>query len=311
LSAPVCTSLLTYHTPWQCFVAGIGVATTPEAAENHPKLPDLPPNCLYQIFDQLPHNVKVLTVKLLSKAHKAWVEEHLPGSSAVTVHVTSTPPGPLRYLPMWPLLQQPQRLRRFSRMQQDSLMAVAAQQGDLGMVKWLHCCVQRMSVKVNYVAALRGRLKVLKWAHSKSDQDRWAKSEICYAAAKGGHLAVLQWARTVCLPPCPWDVKTCRCAAANGHLEVLRWARQEGCPWDEQTCTAAARHGHLPVLRWARENGCPWDKQTCIEAAAHGHLDCLQWARGEGCPCDWPSVCAVAAKGGHQGVLVWARGNGA
>ena len=72
----------------------------------------------------------------------------------------------------------------------------------------------------------------------------------CAVAAQKGHLEVLQWAHT---NGCPWDKETCRLAAMGGHLEVLLWLRANDCPWNKQQCMLFATEGqHLDVMAWLR-----------------------------------------------------------
>jgi hypothetical protein len=44
-------------------------------------------------------------------------------------------------------------------------------------------------------------------------------------AAVRGHLAVLQWAHA---NGCPWAANTCALAVKHGHLDVLQWAQENG-----------------------------------------------------------------------------------
>eukprot|EP00611_Tribonema_gayanum_P022733 TRINITY_DN462_c0_g1_i1.p1 TRINITY_DN462_c0_g1~~TRINITY_DN462_c0_g1_i1.p1 ORF type:complete len:398 (-),score=41.53 TRINITY_DN462_c0_g1_i1:803-1996(-) len=154
-----------------------------------------------------------------------------------------------------------------------------------------------------YVAARQGHLAVLQWLHANSCP--W-DSQTCSEAAAGGHLAVLQWLRS---RGCPWFSWTCAAAAGGGHLEVLQWARTcrwlpvergdmqqgcsegtprgaNGCPWDENVCLQAAGGGHLELLQWARANGCQWEEiwTACHRAARAGHFEMLRWLHANGCP---------------------------
>ena len=126
------------------------------------------------------------------------------------------------------------------------------------------------------VAAESGQLEVLKWLRAKSYM--WG-AWLCGHAAKFGQLEVLKWLHA---NGCPWNKETCAFAAEGGHLEVLTWLRENKCPWDEQTCASAAMFGQLEVLKWARANGCPWDYRTI--RSAHKHHEVQDWARCNGCP---------------------------
>jgi len=117
------------------------------------------------------------------------------------------------------------------------------------------------------LAARDGHLEALTWLHSTGCP--W-DSATCYFAAEGGHLAMLKWLHNT---GCPWDSKTCRAAAVGGHFEVLKWLHNQGCPWDASTCSAAAKDGNSEMLTWLHSTGCPLAAETRDAAAAGGHLE--------------------------------------
>jgi hypothetical protein len=80
------------------------------------------------------------------------------------------------------------------------------------------------------LAAYDGHLEVLKWLHSTGCP--W-DSSTCDAAAVGGSLGMLSWLHKM---GCPSNAATCCAAACGGHLEVLKWLHNTGCPWDSRTC---------------------------------------------------------------------------
>ena len=120
------------------------------------------------------------------------------------------------------------------------------------------------NVKACSMAAKQGDLEMLQWLHRNGCP--W-NEETCMCAAEKGHLEILQWAR---MNGCPWNERTCSLAARNGHLGVLQWAHINGCSWNENTCASAARNGQMEVLQWAQTNGCPWNASTCSCAAEMG-----------------------------------------
>jgi hypothetical protein len=73
------------------------------------------------------------------------------------------------------------------------------------------------------------------------------ENELCWNEAIYAHMALrgklklLRWAREQD-PPIPWDLDTCANAASGGHLGVLQWAREQHppCPWNSMTCAQAA-----------------------------------------------------------------------
>jgi hypothetical protein len=183
----------------------------------------------------------------------------------------------------------------------------AVAKGYLNTVKHMHSR-GRLSRKelLCAAAASSGQLPLEELKAMRAENFPW-DWETCAIAARRGHLDVLRWAHE---NGCPWDEKTCEEAAERGDLKMLKWAHENGCPWDADTCANAAWGGNLEMLQWARENGCPWCEQTCANAASCGDLEVLKWARENGCPWD-ERVCERAAEDGHLEMLQWAIENGA
>jgi hypothetical protein len=190
----------------------------------------------------------------------------------------------------------------------------AAQGGHIHVLDWI--VQMNPEVKKNIRpcadAAVRGRLKTLRWLRKKGF---WWNSATCAAAAKGGHVEVLAWARNYYIP-CAWDESACVRAAEQGHLEVLQWLRSQDppCPWNKTACFRAVGQGHLEVLQWLRSQDppCPWDETVCLQAVFSERLDILQWLRSQDPPCPWSKdVCTEAARIGHLDILQWARAHGA
>merc|ERR1711937_604011 len=102
-----------------------------------------------------------------------------------------------------------------------------------------------------HIAARNGHLSELKWLHNR--RYAWTSSTTAYAAL-GGHLKVLQWARS---KGCPWDEQTCTMAAAKGHLEILQWARSQGCPWNSWIWKYARLSGNSEILEWLKTQDYP------------------------------------------------------
>lgn len=153
------------------------------------------------------------------------------------------------------------------------------------------------------VAAENGHLECLKWLHNNGFS--WY-ADTCAYAARNGHIDILKYAHD---NGCPWSSETCSNAAAHGHFDILKYAHGKGCPWGAFTCSEAALGGHFGILRWAQEHGCPWDYLTPGSAAYSGHLGILKWVRKKGCP--WNELtCIWAAQRGFLGTLIWARENG-
>ncbi|KAG7379294.1 hypothetical protein PHYPSEUDO_008748 [Phytophthora pseudosyringae] len=152
-------------------------------------------------------------------------------------------------------------------------MNLAAANGNLELVQWLHQVRHEASSSAAAKAAKGGFLDVLKWMD---------KHSLCKlqgvpveGAAAGGHLKVVKW-----LHKSGVGIATPRAldaAAANGHLEVwLHKNRSEGCT--TAAMDQAAAGGHFEVLLFLhtkRSEGCSMD--AAVNASRNEHVEILQW----------------------------------
>ena len=104
-----------------------------------------------------------------------------------------------------------------------------------------HC---RLESEMCAMAAKQGNLAVLQYLHS---VNCGMGDSTIDNAAEYGHLVMWKW--VALQNGSTWGARTCTNAARNGHLELLKWVKQNGCPWDRSTCSSAAQNGHLDVLR--------------------------------------------------------------
>ena len=81
-----------------------------------------------------------------------------------------------------------------------------------------------------------------------------AANSVDYFAAMRGSVRLLKWARENNLE---WGTDTYYYAAANGHLPVLKYLHENGCPWDHNTCWYAADRRHWDCLKYAVDNKAP------------------------------------------------------
>ena len=95
-------------------------------------------------------------------------------------------------------------------------------------------------------------------------EDVWP--EVCYYAALRGSVRLLKWARENNLV---WSIHTCSIAAASGHLSALKYLHENGCPWNSNTCHWAADREHWDCLQYAVDNKCPGWKKYAEEHAEH------------------------------------------
>jgi hypothetical protein len=179
--------------------------------------------------------------------------------------------------------------------------AVAAEQGNLEMVKY--CVANRCPINASSCrnAARNGHLECLKYLHE--DVKAPWDSETAYWAARNGHLHILEY--LVEREYDEFDKYACSCAAYNGHLECLKYLHEVvKAPWDSITANWAALNGHLDILEYLVEREYDeFNESACANAAYNGHLECLKYLREvTEAPWDWRTA-SEAALNGHLHIL--------
>jgi hypothetical protein len=189
-------------------------------------------------------------------------------------------------------------------------IAVAAEQGNMEMVKYCvanECPVDECACAK---AASNGHLECLKYLHEevKAPWDwrtgTWAASNghlhileylvdrkydtngqlACTDAAENGHLDCLKYLHEVA--KAPWGKYTASWAAEKGHLHILEYlVEREYDEYDEDACWYAAKHGHLDCLKYLHEVAkAPWSYRAVEAAYENDHLECLQYLLENNCP---------------------------
>jgi len=189
-------------------------------------------------------------------------------------------------------------------------IAVAAEQGNMEMVKYCvanECPVDECACAK---AASNGHLECLKYLHEevKAPWDwrtgTWAASNghlhileylvdrkydtngqlACTDAADKGHLDCLKYLHEVA--KAPWGKYTASWAAQKGHLHILEYlVEREYDEYDEDACWYAAKYGHLDCLKYLHEVAkAPWSYRAVEAAYKNDHLECLQYLFDNDCP---------------------------
>lgn len=152
------------------------------------------------------------------------------------------------------------------------------------------------------IAAERGDLALVKRLHALNAS---ATTEAMDSAAAMGHLSMVQWLHRHRREGC--TTKAMNYAAASNHIEVVQWLhanRTEGCT--AEAANGAASHGHLQMIEWlhVHEPDC-FTAQAMDRAAAFDHLNVVQWLhthRAEGCTV---RAMDTAASKGHFEIVQW------
>lgn len=130
----------------------------------------------------------------------------------------------------------------------------AAAGGHIHVLEWAIRKGYKWNADTARVAALKGRLEVFMWGHSKG----------CYLS-KGP--SVMRW------------------AAASGSTDLLSWMSTNGFEHDSGLCKLALRRGHLHVLLWAHAfDPGTIDESVWRTAVENKDLRSIEWLKQIGCP---------------------------
>lgn len=188
------------------------------------------------------------------------------------------------------------------------LMDVAATDGHLAVLEWLHersslgCTTNAMDG-----AAANGYLFVVEWMHQ--NRSEGCTSNAMDAAAAANHLEIVQWLHHNRSEGCTH--KAIDVAATHGHLNMVQWLhknRLEGCT--KKAMEGAARNGHLEMIRWLHENQkVGWTPKALNLAARHGRLGVVEWFH-ENRSGDFTSTTMDhAARNGHLPIIRFLHSN--
>jgi hypothetical protein len=131
------------------------------------------------------------------------------------------------------------------------------------------------------MAAQQGNLEMIKYCvANKCPINVFA----CACAAENGHLACLKYLHEEV--KALWDYGTAAWAAHNGHLHILEYlVERKYDKFDEDACAYAAKYGHLDCLKYLHETAkAPWDEDAIRSAHENNHPECVQYLLDNNCP---------------------------
>jgi hypothetical protein len=136
------------------------------------------------------------------------------------------------------------------------------------------------------VAAEQGNLEMVKYCVANECP---INEDACASAAKNGHLECLKYLHEEV--KAPWGWGTAARAAHNGHLHILEYlVERKYDKFDEDACAYAAKYGHLNCLKYLHETAkWSWDSRVVRYAHKNNHTDCVQYLLDNNCPLpeDW------------------------
>jgi hypothetical protein len=189
---------------------------------------------------------------------------------------------------------------------------LAAENGDLGMLKWaFEHDYSRCGNPVDESAAASSNTEMMAWLIQQPGVQLTAST---MAAAVGvGNVAMCE---LLSANQCPCDEESCVIAAKCDKADMLRWLREHGCPWDTtQVANMAACRNRVAVLEYLQQEGVVFTAKQMTDllntAGAHGSLATAQWLGQQGA--EWPAVLRNHKFGDAQWkgeVLAWARAEG-
>jgi hypothetical protein len=124
------------------------------------------------------------------------------------------------------------------------------------------------------VAAQKGNLEMVKYCVA---NECHIYEVACVCAASEGHLECLKYLHEEA--KAPWGSGTAALAAQNGHLHILEYlVEREYDEYDEGACADAAEFGHLDCLKYLHETAkAPWDYLAVREAHKKNQTECLRY----------------------------------
>ena len=135
--------------------------------------------------------------------------------------------------------------------------------------------------KTMRIAAEQGNLEMVKYCvANECPITGWA----CAEAAGNGHLEVLKYLREEA--KAPWNFWTAAWAARSGHLHVLEYLVERKFEhFDRWAYRCAAKPGQLDCLKYLRETAkAPWDSEAVRIAHENKQTECLQYLLDNNCP---------------------------
>jgi len=147
-------------------------------------------------------------------------------------------------------------------------------------------------IEVYNIAAKKGWLDLLIWAHEKEDGlENETPNLTCSFAAASGQLDVLKWLKLHGYTMDNSYIWTYAAKYGYAHLDILKWVHEQESQknlqtdWNRFICDNAVQNNNIEVLKWAILNDCPINENMCYWAQFYKNNDALKWIEINCCKC--------------------------
>jgi hypothetical protein len=196
---------------------------------------------------------------------------------------------------------------------------LAAASGHVGCLREVRDAPRGWGALACDIAAANGQLKALKWLHA---QGHMRDDDVCAFASAHGHVDCLAFAHENgrSLARCRW-----RDAVARGHTDVVRYGCEHGwTPGRDVMRIAIASNlpgvldvlsqhmrltnetsdirriaigsGALACLDYMNNDSIEWNERFCSDAVLFRRADVLAYLHENGCPWNWKACLNLAKK---------------
>ncbi len=139
--------------------------------------------------------------------------------------------------------------------------------------KWsVNTCFHYVDVDTVLKLTRMGRLRMLKWIHSRIPEIIKRTQPVVMIAAESGHLLTMRWLISIGCYVNP-DV-TLMCATKSGQLPILKWFHKNNFDISYNIMLAALLYKRVDIVNWYWKNTpvFPIDRRILLSAARHGYI---------------------------------------
>jgi hypothetical protein len=143
----------------------------------------------------------------------------------------------------------------------EAIIVSAVKGNHMEVVKWLINMHSTRNGILCTVAAEKGNVKMLKYlVESGCDVSKYLHIEV----ALRGHHCVTKWLLENLSDRCPMDESTFAavCRPSKRSFKAMKYLRRWGCPWDSGAYEYPLSEGNHRKILWLLKHGCPFDRRA-------------------------------------------------